>query len=71
MYDKNYFHGDIKPYNIVIVYENIDNKNFSKFIIKLIDFGGATYKWEYQPTYTPIYFNSFKRKKYYNRSPLF
>lgn len=66
---KDYFHGDIKPVNIVLSRKSNLMTNLEIFII---DFAGASNNWKSQSMITPVYFNSFKRKKYYfNQIPEF
>lgn len=44
MYENDYFHGDIKPMNIVLV---LDKEEQNQLDLKIIDFGGATKNWNF------------------------
>ncbi|KRX01324.1 WD40-repeat-containing domain [Pseudocohnilembus persalinus] len=85
MYENNYFHGDLKPQNIILEYLsdlNESNVDFEpqqterivneQLQLKIIDFSGATDNFESQQSFTPLYFNNYNNvQKLVHFTPFF
>ncbi|KRW98388.1 WD40-repeat-containing domain [Pseudocohnilembus persalinus] len=65
MNEYKYFHGDIKPMNIVL--QEVEEQ----LQVKVIDFAGSSQDWKFHSMITPLYFNHYKRKKYLINHPEF
>ncbi|KRX07059.1 Protein kinase-like domain [Pseudocohnilembus persalinus] len=63
MADNGWYHGDIKPQNIVLCSREGQGAKDNQFILKMIDFGGAMNQFKIQRQRTPVFFNSFLRVK--------
>ena len=57
MFQKNIFHTDLKPANIIcLINKTAQKQNKFEYDIKLIDFGSATFNWEEVKALTKDYF---------------